>query len=287
MLHVASPTDAAGQARQALAAVRLARAAELAREGRLEAAASVAREAGAADGGPEALDLLARIRAQQGRLDDAEALWTELRRTVPDHAPAAAGLRRIAALRTKRGGGHVLAVLAILIAAFLIFPARITDTGERADRAVGRSPEPGPALAAAPALPAVDVAGSVVSTETGTRVIRFPDGLFSRGSELRPGARETLVALGRQLAPIAATHALTVTGLADDRTLRPGAAWRDNVALGLARAAVALDALREHAPFPPEVVTLRAATEAPPGLDPSARRARRSVELRLAPRGAP
>jgi type VI secretion system protein ImpK len=245
------------------------------------------REVGAADGGPEALDLLARIRAQQGRLDDAEASWTELRRTAPDHAPAAAGLRRIAALRTKHGGGHVLAVLAILIAAFLIFPARITDTGERAGRAVGGGPEPGLALAPAPALPALDVAGSVVSTEAGARVIRFPEGLFSRGSELRPGARETLVELGRQLAPIAATHALTVTGLADDRTLRPGAAWRDNVALGLARAAVALDALREHAPFPPEAVTLRAATEVPPGLDPSARRARRSVELRLAPRGAP
>jgi len=118
-------------------------------------------------------------------------------------------------------------------------------------------------------------------------VIRFPEGLFSRGTELRPEARETLEALGRQLAPVAASHALIATGLADDRSLRPGAPWLDNAALGLGLSAVALDALREQAPFPPQAVTLRAASDVPRGLDAAARRARRGVELRLEPRSAP
>ncbi len=54
-----------------------------------------------AEPAPTALDLLARIRAQQGRLAEAEAFWTRAAQLDPGNADYAAGLRRIARMQQR------------------------------------------------------------------------------------------------------------------------------------------------------------------------------------------
>lgn len=80
--------------------VALAQATDLARAGRYEPAESILAEwTHRQEPLPAALDLLARIRAQQGRLAEAEAYWTRALQLDPGNAAYAAGLRRIAHLQ--------------------------------------------------------------------------------------------------------------------------------------------------------------------------------------------
>lgn len=48
-----------------------------------------------------ALDLLARIQAQQGRLQEAEAYWRQAQQSDTQNTTYAAGLRRVAYLRQR------------------------------------------------------------------------------------------------------------------------------------------------------------------------------------------
>ena len=75
-------TDAAtGQAERLLARLVLAQATDLARAGRMAEAEQVL---GAGDTvSPAGLDLLARIRIQQGRLLEAQTLWREAAKREP------------------------------------------------------------------------------------------------------------------------------------------------------------------------------------------------------------
>jgi type VI secretion system protein ImpK len=76
---------------------QLAAAARLARAGRYDDAEAILKELRESFGatGP-VLDLLARVMAQQGRLGEAEFLWTQAQQKDPDNEAYRAGLRRIA-----------------------------------------------------------------------------------------------------------------------------------------------------------------------------------------------
>src|SRR5438105_13854934 len=66
--------------------VSLARATDLARAGKYDEAETVlAGAVGESGSHPAALDLLARIRAQQGRLIEAQALWGQASRLDPSN----------------------------------------------------------------------------------------------------------------------------------------------------------------------------------------------------------
>ena len=103
----------------------LSRAATLARAGSRQAAADLIEAAIAGgEGRPPALDLLARIRAQQGEWLEAERLWLEVSRQQPGHAGAAAGLARLRRGRGRwKSGGQWMAVSLALTAVVLVWAA--------------------------------------------------------------------------------------------------------------------------------------------------------------------
>jgi tetratricopeptide (TPR) repeat protein len=79
----------------------VSRASDLARLGAYDAAEQLIGQLIARDPSADALDLLARIRAQQGRLDEAKLLWTRAMRIAPAHGPAVRGLARIELLNQR------------------------------------------------------------------------------------------------------------------------------------------------------------------------------------------
>lgn len=113
--QIGSPSPA--QLDGALGEVLLAEAARLARRGRwVEAEAALGFPL--APGRPTrgaALDLLARIRGQQGRWADAKAAWTEALRLDPENEAYSAGLRRLS--RRPTWLAHSWLMLLIVIAA--------------------------------------------------------------------------------------------------------------------------------------------------------------------------
>ncbi|MFY1693076.1 hypothetical protein [Plantactinospora sp. WMMB782] len=85
----------------------MSRATAAARRGDLDDAARVLVALDGAE--PAVLDLLARIRAQQGRWREADECWATVQATDPDHEGAAAGRRAIAAILAGDRRAHPLA----------------------------------------------------------------------------------------------------------------------------------------------------------------------------------
>src|SRR5690606_15200121 len=95
----------------------LSAATSLSREGKYtEAESTITSFTTGAKALPAALDLLARIRSQQGRLSDAEALWKHALQLDPDNQDFMAGLMRIARIqkRSTRKSIGVFLVLGII-----------------------------------------------------------------------------------------------------------------------------------------------------------------------------
>jgi hypothetical protein len=92
--------EAEREARAWLARLRVRTAAQVARSGRLEEAAVYLEPSGDPEAEDDAtLDLLAKVRAQQGRLEDAAALWDVVLRRAPARDDVRRALARVEALR--------------------------------------------------------------------------------------------------------------------------------------------------------------------------------------------
>lgn len=111
-----APSQAAALLRQ----VTLSQAIRLAREGNYSAAEEIL-SALLGTGEPEAvtLDLLARIRAQQGAHLDAASLWRKVQQLDPRHLGAAAGLERLRAAQRRPVWLQPLSVLGAGLAAIV------------------------------------------------------------------------------------------------------------------------------------------------------------------------
>jgi type VI secretion system protein ImpK len=276
-----------------LAQTGLGAAARLARAGRYAEAES------ALDAIPEAeshaapvLDLRARIRAQQGRLAEAAALWAEAGRLDPGNEAYRAGPRRIAQLDGAgrfwigtAAGVVAAAALAVALLQLRSGSASVPSVlAERLEAIERRLSEPAPSLremavpagAVAP-LPEID---GVVQERHGSMLrLRFESGLFTSGTRLRSGAGQKLTALARHLEPWAGRLRVELIGRSDGVPLPQGAGFRDNAALAFARAQVVLARLRSAAPLP--VGMFRIGASVAPGDRRSP--ADRSVELLLMP----
>ncbi|TDW15051.1 hypothetical protein [Kribbella kalugense] len=134
--------------------VALGRAAESARQGELDAAAALLVELDeAGEASPEVLDLLARIRAQQKRWDEADALWARVQESTPDDPAAAAGRKTVAAIRGHRraarpilpllaGATAIVVVAGAIVAGIAGGIVALADSNEPTAQPVGQ-PTPG------------------------------------------------------------------------------------------------------------------------------------------------
>lgn len=285
----------------------VALATELARDGRLEESEELLMSL------PEPAssvrhDLLARIRAQQGDLDAAEAHW----RQVPGDdalAPgAAAGLHRIEVLRRRPRwlrfnlwfGAVVAGVVAIVLAGAVgiaIAVSSIASAPPNTDSTLSPSPQasasvaatptsspsasssPAAELGATPEPPDLDLklAGVSVVTTGDAWVVTFDRGLFDAGAAvLSSQGKSTLKRVAARVKASKEPVDVLVTGHTDSVPLSADSAFASNAALGYARAAAAAAYLQRTAGLP-----LRAVSSASAGaMDPIASNDSRSGRQR-------
>lgn len=287
----------------------VSRAAAIARRGDLDAAAVLLTDL--PDDDPAVLDLLARIRAQQGRWPEADQHWARVLELDPANATAARGRAVIAAIlagkRRQRpiGQAVVLATagttLAVLLAAGVVVlpgeptprahpasappadPAlaerrRAEDLRRQLDRieadqtaATRRRTAQLDAISKALAMPGVIVKRRPEAVE-----IYFRDGLFSSELRLTSTGADLLTDVGRQLAKLDAS--ITVVG---HSVAVPGGRTSGGSGTALDRAHIAARRLADAAHLPLTAFTIRTADQREGPFEQAARN--RTASLILTP----
>jgi type VI secretion system protein ImpK len=289
--------------------VAVTRATELARSGDLDSAAALLTDLSE----PAALDLLARIRAQQKRWSEADALWAQVQKTAPDDAAAAAGRKTVAAIRKHRRAARpmlpivgAVVLVGAVVAGGLVAVGRGTDapaaepvvqptasatptmdTGaeQRAAELARRLAEmeaqrraSAAALAAELATLQRQAAGPGVQAQRGTSVVRvvFLDGVFTAGTDLSPAGQAALDALGKRLPGMKAS--ITVTGFS---VVVPGGSSSGGSRTALLRARVATQQLSTASGLPLTAFTMQSGDQAHPPYRTDAKN--RTVTVTLTP----
>ena len=257
--------------------IRLEHAKGLAWKGRPGEALNLLKGILAGEGAdPGALDLQARIFAQQGRLSEAETAWRAALEADPNNPIYLAGLARIARVRSRAYNWKPLLnliswrlLILLFIGGSLFWISRIQTIAYRNNAGINALqnqnqalldslallkaalPEapPGPAAGGPPGL-ALQSEGVSVQKEGDRLFLLFEEGLFQEGVVFRPHAPELLSQLARQLELYRDSISLTIFGLADRVQVSPSSPYRDNNELGRARALKVYDYLRQHSNLP-------------------------------------
>ncbi|TCO46787.1 type VI secretion system protein ImpK [Kribbella antiqua] len=291
----------------------VAAAAAAARGGDLERAAELLAETGGVAG----WDLLARVEAQLGRWEEADACWARVQELEPDHVGAARGRKVVAGIVAGRRRARPLAQPPLLAAAALVVTGAVVAgavVGVAAvvdDRVVAASPSVSPSAdprlaeqkrradelqrqldeqaaarrAAAARLnqqldaltASVRVPGVIVSRQGGSVRVLFQRGLFSRGTSLTPDGLESLASVSTTLPRSGAT--ITIVG----HSVPTNGSERGGSGTALARARVAAQELSEVTGLPLTSFTLTTADQsAGPFREPARNR---TISLVLTPVG--
>jgi flagellar motor protein MotB len=250
------PSSRNGQA--AVAQAVLSHASILARAGRLDAAAKVLLELNADGDDVRVLDLLAKIRAQQGQYGDAEALWTRAK-ALSEGDEYDAALKRVRALRTRPAwvrAARLIAGIAVTVALATILiraewtaptPApgaevKVMPDVTPLEQRHGSTPEESGSVPAQMLGDFSAVGVHQVARDGGVE-LTFAEGLFLSGVSLRPDAVAIINALGSRLGRVPRGTVVIITGHTDDVPVAVGNTYADNAALGLARATVVMSRL--------------------------------------------
>lgn len=279
----------------------LSRAASLARKGEYAMAVGMLKElVGGENENTIALDLLARIHAQQGRFSEAEAFWKRALQLEPGNGSYLAGLKCIAHTRSRplwTGlllpiGATIIGVLAVWLVGFAI-RVEIAQLHEALLRDVARAnsaprEEMTDAVRGVPRAPqiAIQLSGATVKTQQNALVVLPDEGLFASRAELKPEAKTLLSELGKQLRPHASNFSICVVGYTDDIPVPEGWVYPGNAALGMARAVAVAEYLWNNAGLPAGLFLLQSAEEsqAPYLNDTRANRLRnRTAVIRIYP----
>lgn len=291
--------------RSLLDQLTLARATELARAGRYAEAKKVLAANGAeTEATPAALDLLARMRAQQGDLAGAEKLWTRASQLDPANRAYPTALKRAAALQQNPGRLRIaLPLLACIVLAVTVFiwwlqaqkarPSQIPSTQSKPTQVLpsaneASAPQPTTATegseqkAVQPIENRINVQGVTVTKASDGLQVSFDNGLFERGVILTPEARKMLGQLGSQLRAYAATGTIEIVGVTDNLPVRRKLPYPDNASLAVERARVVYDFLRLTSKLDSQIFTIRSSPEQPAFPVNGARN--RTVVLRISTR---
>lgn len=279
-----------------LAATRFAQAVDLARAGHYSAAENVLASMPQDEGTtPMRLDLMARMRAQQGRLREAEALWEQAAQLVSDSGAFRAGRNRIAKLQALPASvARVLIGLAALMTLALatVLTWKVTREldslrntvialSDKSYAGARGSPSFASDLEAQLTLPGISF-----RKQQDALVATFDAGLFSSGTVLSVSAVRLLTELGQRLEARAGQLSVEITGCTDDRPVPSHGRYRDNSALGMARAVAVVELLREATRLPERALLVRAGGDANapyPNDSPAGRARNRTVTIRILP----
>jgi flagellar motor protein MotB len=261
------PDDPRGRGAALLRRLTMARAATLARAKRYDDAAELL--ASGTDRTASELDLLARVRAQQGRVVEAEALWTEARKLEPEDERIAAALRRLRAARRGQTFRPVITLAAVVVAFGLGMMLR------------GREPVPVPPPPIR-RLP-LESPGVEVRRTGDTLSVVFARPLFAGGTQLTAEGGESLTQLGRKLEVRPGPIRIVVRGVTDDVPVAQTSRFRDNDDLALARATAAVQHLVATTRLPAASFAIQSTVE--PNLPAVPADGRRTVVLYVIEQG--
>lgn len=283
--------------------VALGEASELARKGNYAEAESLLSDLIRDGTNASAFDLLARIKAQQGRLYEAESLWKKAAKINPDNQSYTEGLRRIANMKRYPVWlavfFHLLVVVVVVIGviAFLVLFKSVSErtvTNTNTSRATSSSTQASPVVQhevpttspkeETPFNMELNIQGFSLKKDNTDFVGTFDEGLFVRGISLKPEAEKKLSELGQQLKSFEGRVIVRVVGQTDNIPVPAGRAYRDNVALGLARAMTVVEKLRSSSQLPAEMFLIgsKGEMDAPfPNDTPEHRENNQTVVLRI------
>jgi len=213
---------------------------------------------------PAVLDLLARIRAQQGRLAEAQVFWSEAIRMNPDEQRYQAGLQRVAAIgkhlwmMAARKSVIILGTVLILAMigfgiAFFLKELTVKNVKVNSVNVIIH-----------PLVVKFDLPGVNVANNSKTTIITFSNGLFIHGAQLKPEAKALLTKFALQLKPYVGKIVLRVEGHTDDLPIMAAEVFRDNVSLGMQRAAAVVEHLRLAGNLPAEMFMVSSIGESKP-----------------------
>lgn len=237
----------------------LPKAAELARAGKyLEAECLLEHLIQEGNELPAIFDLMARIRAQQGRLLEAQSYWADAIQLSNSKDIYRTALKRIEHLQTGPPWigriRQLILGLAILSCLFLITGVTITllekiripDHSEK----VGSARETAITPAKTPPQMNINIQGTMVKSKEDYLEITFMNGLFSRKTELNQEAKVILDLLAEELRPYEGKIQVNVEGHTDNLPILNGWIFRDNVSLGMQRAVTVIEYLRLKGQLP-------------------------------------
>ncbi|GAA4509308.1 hypothetical protein GCM10023191_070360 [Actinoallomurus oryzae] len=278
--------------------VALAQARTLARQGRYSEAEQILREM---EPDVPVLDLLARIHAQQGLIEQADECWAAAERLAPGATEITEGRRRVARMR---GGSHPyrgrLLFRAGTAAGLVLALALLVDTRVELGRhPQATAPVPYVQPSRTPARPAPSATDALAGMNlrlpgvrerrrSGEVEVTFTKGLFREGATLSPGGRTVLRALGARLRPYGTRISVAVIGHTDGLAVPPSGDYTDNLELGTLRATVVREVLRGAAGIPTARFSVSSMGDAMPlfrGHSAADQARNRTVSLRISALG--
>jgi flagellar motor protein MotB len=272
-------------ARRILNQMLMAKATELSRKGRYREAESLLDQETPA---PLTLDLLARIRAQEGRLCDAETLWRKALELEPGNEKYMAALRRISRISltgwARYGPSLVLgAVIAIVIFLTVITVSIYMKTQIVSSQLSANIITSG----AVQSISGMDIRGVVIKQEKDHALLTFRSGLFSRNDRLTHEAKPLLTRLAQRLEPFAGSMSIKITGVVDNSPIPAHSRYTDNAALAMARALSVMEHMRKTSRLPADAFVIDGQAEirvSGSGSSPENRLRNRTVVMRISNR---
>lgn len=238
----------------------LPKAAELARAGKYQEAECLLQHL-VQEGNAQAavFDLLARIRAQQGRLLEAQSYWADAIQLSTTKDFYRTALKRIERLQTDPAWfgriRHVLLSLGLIVSFIIIFAVTLPYLGElKAPTLKTQNHNSPPLTVVTPVLKPpqvnIDIPNVLVEIKDDHLALAFETGLFLHLTELKSEAKQTLDLLANQLRPYIGKIQINIEGHTDDLPISNGWIYRDNISLGLQRAVTVIEYLRLKGQLP-------------------------------------
>ncbi len=241
----------------------LPKAAELARAGKyLEAECLLQHLIQEGNELPAVFDLLARIRAQQGRLLEAQSYWADAIQLSSAKDFYRTALKRVERLQARPPWiGRIRPLflsLGLLISFIIILTATLLNLRELKAPTLKTINQNSPRQIAdvpgiSPPQVKINIPGVLVNNSEDQVVLTFETGLFLRQTELKPDAKETLNLLANQLRPYNGNIQVNIEGHTDDHPISNGMVYRDNISLGLQRAVTVIEYLRLKGQLPAKI----------------------------------
>lgn len=237
-----------GGAKRLLTDVVATHAAALARRGKYHDAEELIQPIIAAgEARAELVDLMARIRVQQGRVDEAIALW----RTALAEDGANAKFR--AALDSLAHNRHparrrITWAIGLTFGTVMALTGIGPELGRRASHRVTLNTSLHPVVQRSASPDSAPFRSQYTTAEIQGHSVRigFAQPLFQEGVQLTPYGQRALADLSERLRPFASTVEITIIGRTDGVRVRKAGRYSDNSVLGLLRAIAVYNQFRSH-----------------------------------------